>query len=267
MMVMDDAHLRIGGFGMGLGRAVITRRLRSLWSDCLLACLVAAPPASAQSLLSPLAGAGPEPPPPWRTALLPQQTLPATRFAVVELDGERVLRVESPASYGNLVHAVDGAAAAAATLRWRWRLERAVAGADLRRREGDDTALKVCVLYAMPLGQVPFVERQLLRLARARSGEDLPAATLCYVWDATLPAGTVIPNAYTPRLRWWVLRGAGSAPGRWADERRDLRADFLRAFGDEATEPPPISAVLVGADADNTGGHGLGYVTGLELLR
>ena len=91
------------------------------------------------------------------------------------------------------------------------------------------------------------------------------------MWDAKLPAGTLIPNAYTPRLRWWVLRGAdsapGSVPGNWADERRDLRADFLRAFGDEATEAPPISAVLVGADADNTGGHGLGYVAGLELLR
>lgn len=221
----------------------------------------------AQSLLAPLTGPAATPPAPWRVALLPQQVLPATRFAVVDLDGERVLRVESPASYGNLLHIVDASAATASALSWRWRLERPVAGADLRRREGDDAALKVCVMYDLPLAQVPFYDQLLLRLARSRSAEPLPAATLCYVWDPALTAGTVLPNVYTGRVRWLVLRGQGSAAERWQQESRDLRADFLRAFGDEATLPVPVSAILIGADADNTGGSGLGFVSGLELRR
>lgn len=64
-----------------------------------------------------------------------------------------------------------------------------------------------------------------------------------------------------------VLRGRVAAVGSRQSEQRDLHADFLRAFGDEAKVPVPVSAVLVGADADNTGGEGLGYVSGLELRR
>jgi hypothetical protein len=69
-----------------------------------------------------------------------------------------------------------------------------------------------------------------------------------------------------PRLfRGMVLRGSESPLGTWQQEQRDLRADFLRAFGDETTTVPPLMAVLVGADADNTGGHGLGWLQDLTL--
>lgn len=222
-------------------------------------------PAAAQPLLAPLAGPGDAPAPPWREVRLPEQTLPHTRFAIVALDGERVLRLESPASYGNLVHELARPAGAAPVLSWRWRLDRPVAGADLRRKSGDDAALKVCVLMEAPLERVPFVERQQLRLARWLSGESLPSATLCYVWDPALEPGSVLPNAYTRRVRWWVLQGRGSPLGVWRTEARDLRADVLRAFGDELAELPPIQAVLVGADADNSGGHGLGYAAEIML--
>jgi hypothetical protein len=194
--------------------------------------------------------------------------------------------VESPASYGNLVHAVQamqvvqGAGAQARTIAWRWRLDRAIERADLLTKAGDDAALKVCALFDMPAERVPFVERQLLRVARAASGQALPAATLCYVWAplastgaggaggaevASRASGVVLPNAHTRRMRWMVLRGAESPLGAWQVEQRDLRADFLRAFGDETATVPPLVAVLVGADADNTGGHGLGWLQDLTL--
>jgi hypothetical protein len=231
----------------------------------LLVLLAAAGGAAAQGLLAPLDGPGATPPPPWREVLLPKQTLSKTRFEVVDIDGTRALRIESPASYGTLVHVLDEPSAAAPLLSWRWRLDRAVAGADLRHKAGDDAALKVCVMFDHALDRVPFFERQHLLLARFLSGEPLPAATICYVWDRLLPAGSVLPNAYTGRMRWFVLQGRGSPLGEWRSERRDLRADFLRVFGDEASELPRISAVLVGADADSSGGHGLAHVAALVL--
>lgn len=227
--------------------------------------LLGAAGAAAAQPLAPLEGPGEAPAPPWREVLLPQQTLPRTRFAVVALDGRRVLRIESPGSYGNLVHPLALPAGGTPVLSWRWRLDRAIDGADLQRKSGDDAALKVCVLMDAPLDGIPFFERQQLRLARLLSGEPLPAATLCYLWDRTLPAGSVLPNAYTRRMRWWVLQGRDSPLGAWREERRDLRADVLRAFGDELGELPRITAVLVGADADNTGGQGLGHLAGIAL--
>ena len=216
---------------------------------------------SSQSLLSPLGGSAG-----WTDANLPQQRQPRTQFSSVVLDGLNALRIEARGSYGNLLHRVPAGTSAAA-LTWRWRVERFAEGTDLTRKSGDDAAAKVCVLFELPLERVPFIERQTLRIARMAAGEPLPAATLCYVWDATLPAQSVLPNAYTRRVRWFVLQGAGAPTGRWQAERRDLSADFLRVFGDEASELPPLQAVLVGADADNAGGHSVAHVAGLELLR
>jgi hypothetical protein len=216
---------------------------------------------TAQNLLAPLGDQRA-----WGEGLLPAQKAPKTRFGVEGEGGAAVLRIDAEASYGHRLHRVAGAAAAAARLHWRWRLDEAIAGADLKTKAGDDAALKVCVLFDLPIERVPFVERQLLRLARYRSGEPLPAATICYVWAPLLPSGTLLPNAYTRRLRWIVLQGEGVPLGRWREAARDLRADFLRAFGDESSDVPPIIAIAVGADADNTGGRGAGQVTGLELL-
>jgi hypothetical protein len=200
----------------------------------------------------------------WISANLPRQAMAATTFTPVRLDGEPALRVESRAGYGNLAHALQPQAAG--RLSWRWRVEQGLPAADLRRKEADDTALKVCAAFALPLAQVPFVERQQLRLARSVSGDDsLPSAVLCYVWDARLPAGTVLRNAYTGRLRWWVL--GGPPQGQWQAQSRDLRADFLHAFADEASAPVPLVAVLVGADSDNTAGHSIAHLQGLSLQR
>jgi hypothetical protein len=231
----------------------------------LMAGAALAQPVPGSSRLAPLDGPSSVAALPWREVLLPKQTLPRTRFTRVELDGRQVLRVESPGSYGNLVHELPNAADPPVQLAWRWRLDQAIAGADLQRKDGDDAALKVCLLMNAPLDGIPFFERQQLRLARLLSGEPLPSATLCYVWDRSLPAGSVLPNAYTRRVRWMVLQGRGSPLGQWREERRTLRDDVLAVFGDELRELPPISAVLVGADADNSGGHGLGHIAELQL--
>jgi Protein of unknown function (DUF3047) len=241
------------------------RMRRSTAAGLLALCLAAASPSIAMASLSTLVGAAAAPLPPWRSIGVPGQKMAPTRFDVVDLEGERVLRIESRASYGNLVHTVPAGAAPAGSLSWRWRVDRPVAGADLRTKPGDDAAAKVCVLFDHALDRVPFTERQLLRLARAATPEPLPAATLCYVWAPELPAGTVLANAYTRRVRWMVLQGSAAPLAAWRSERRDLRADFLRAFGDEANELPPLSAVLVGGDADNTRGQGLAYLADLVL--
>ena len=226
--------------------------------------LAATTAALASAELAPLAVAGTQPGPPWRWSGLPRQQVPATRFDVVELDAERVLRVQAERSYGNLVHPL-ASGTAATSLRWRWRVERPIRGGDLSRKDGDDVALRVCAMFDMPLSQVPLFERTLFRIAAGRSGEKLPTATLCYVWDAVLPTGTLVLNPYTRRVRSIVVRGLGTPLTTWMNERRSLGADFLRAFGDEATRVPALTAIAVAADSDNTGSHSVAYVDALQL--
>lgn len=220
-----------------------------------------APCMAAAAMVAPLGGSpGALPQAPWAFSGLPGQTLPVTRFVLERQDVGIVLRVQTAASYGNLVHALKGVPAG--RLSWRWRVDKALASADLRSREGDDVALKVCALFDMPRSAVPFVERQLLRLAESRSGQSLPTATLCYAWDPSWPEGTVVANAYTRRVRYITLGGKVLS---WQAVQRDLAADFVRTFGDETTSVPRLLAIALGADADNTRGESLGFIADLEF--
>ncbi|MDP3224634.1 MAG: DUF3047 domain-containing protein, partial [Rubrivivax sp.] len=50
----------------------------------------------------------------------------------------------------------------------------------------------------------------------------------------------------------------------WFEESRDVAADFQRAFGDESPVLPPVTALIVSGDADNTGGASLAHVSALR---
>lgn len=217
--------------------------------------------------LAPLEATGPgAPPAPWRAVGLPGGKVPLMAPDIVLQGAEPVLRLRSDKSYSTLSHALP-AGTRESRLQWQWRLDEGLAQADLLRKEGDDVALKVCAMFDLPLANIPFVERNLLRLARTLSGENLPGATLCYVWDRLLAPGTVVSNAYSKRLRFIVLEQGPARPGTWVSHGRDLEADFLRAFGEEATTVPPLLAVVVGADSDNTGGSSLAFIKGLSLVK
>ena len=221
------------------------------------------PAAAAGNLLQPFAASGSVPAAPWHVVGLPGQKKPFTRFSVVDLDGKRALRVDADESYGNLVFLLPPDQKPE-RLSWRWRVDQLNTAADLRIREGDDTTLKVCTLWDEALEQVPFVERQILKIARSKTTEPIPAATVCYVWDANLAEGTELHSPFTHRLRYVVLR-SGERGHQWSTEKRDIAADFMRLFGDEVKELPPLLGIAVGADSDNTHTKSVGHVAGVVL--
>jgi hypothetical protein len=214
--------------------------------------------------LTPFGASGGAPAAPWHVVGLPQQTKPFTQFSVVDLDGKRALKVESQEAYGNLVHPLNWTTTSA-KLAWQWRIEQPIEASDLQTKGGDDTALKVCVSFDLSIDKIPFGDRQLLRFARSKTTEPVPAATVCYVWDAKLAAGTALDNAFTKRIRYMVVRSGPQKLNQWTSERRDVTADFIKLFGNESDTVPPIIGVAIGADSDNTKSHSVGYVTGVAL--
>jgi hypothetical protein len=253
--------------------AKIPTAYRWLWATLVApavaaALWMAAPAAHADDAagLTPFSSArGAQAPQPWRFTSLPNKA--PTRFEVVQQGAQRVLKVEADQSYGNLVHATQVPLNAATTLAWRWRVDAFVQDADLRTRAGDDGAAKVCVFFDFPVERLPFGERTRLALARSATGEDVPSEALCYVWDNKESKGTTLVNAFTKRMRMIVLEsGPAATSGTWVSERRNLLADYRRAFGDEAGDTmPEVVAVAISADADNTHGHGLAYFSDLDL--
>jgi hypothetical protein len=218
----------------------------------LVAALSIAQAASPPAEPAPFSKARPGGPLPagWTPLVLPR--VPAPEFALVADDGVTVLRSTADAAAGTVSHALAHDVAARPMLRWRWKVDRVVRDADLATKAGDDFAARVYVFFDVPPGSLPMAQRMKIFLARSLYGAAVPAAALCYVWDNRHPAGTTRWNPYTDRVRTVVLRSG--APGAWAEESRDLEADFREAFGGEWKGPvPPVTGIAAGNDTDQTG--------------
>jgi hypothetical protein len=206
---------------------------------------------------------------PWRVVGLPQQdpeAKPFTKFSVETVQGKRALKIDADRSYGNLFHPLP-AASSNRTLTWSWRVEKLNDQADLTERRGDDTTIKVCALFDLPLDKAPFIERQVMRSARGKTTDPVPGATLCYVWDNALPVGKVLDSPFTHQLRYVVVRSGPAGVGEWHSEKRDLAADFKRVFADESPDTvPPLMGIAIGADADNTKQHTVAHAADIALV-
>jgi hypothetical protein len=220
---------------------------------CLLAVVGASFAATEPGAVPFSSAIGEELPAPWRIVTV--QKIPRhTRYAVKENDGRRAVRADADASYANVVHPLNAEIGSTPILRFAWRVDQFPERSDLASRALDDVAAKVCVLFDVPPERLSLVDRTKIQLGRRLFDPQLPAATICYVWDRTLPTGRWIDNAYTDRVRMLVLRsGARGEQSRWIDERRDLRADFAQAFPREAASGlPKVTALAFATDADNT---------------
>ena len=173
-----------------------------------------------------------------------------TRFDLVDVGGSTVLRARADNAAASLRARVDVDPASTGQLAWRWKTERVLAKADLTSKQGDDFAARLYVFFDRTPSQMSFAERVTCKLGRARYGDQLPAAALCYVWDNRLPVGTIRDNAYTGFVRMIVATSGSARQGDWVTLQRDIAADYRRAFG---TEPPRITGIAVAVDTDNTG--------------
>lgn len=242
--------------------------MRRLSGLLVAACIATATFASAQEsrlerpLVTPFSN-GPEGgvPAGW-TVVTPRNVKGPTDYTIVRQDGRMVLRARAAHAAAALVHQVRAEPAAELTMTWRWRVDQVIPQADLRRKEADDYPARVYVMFDYPLERLPLAEQMKIRVARLFHRGDVPTAALCYVWDAHAPAGTIAPSAYTDRVRMVVIESGVSRVKQWLDVSRDIGADFRRAFGEE---PPPVSAVAVAADTDNTGADVTAYFGDISL--
>ncbi len=118
-------------------------------------------------------------------------------------------------------------------LKWRWRVDRMPSGADISVRQGDDAAARLYVVFR-----------------DARSPDHSPHRRLEYVWDTSHPAGTVIPDPYSPdTVKAIVLESGSAKAGQWVREEVNLVTDFQRAFG---VAPGWVKTIAFASDSEET---------------
>lgn len=149
-------------------------------------------------------------------------------------------------------------------LRWRWRVGNVYAAGDAARKDGDDYALRVYVVFEYDPRRAGLAERARYRLAKARFGEYPPLCTLNYVWANRAWPSRVTVNPYTDRARMIALREGDAQVGEWVTEEVDVLTDYRAIFGND---PPGRASLAIMSDSDNTGEKSVSHVDFIEVLR
>lgn len=164
--------------------------------------------------------------------------------------GQRTaLKADARSSASMLRTPVRVEADALGQLGFSWMVPALIAGADMGARDLDDSPVRLILAFEGDRSQFSAKNAMLNELTRLVTGEEMPYATLMYVWCNQRPVGSVIHNPRTDRIRKIVVESGPKGLMQWRNYERDIRADFVHAFGE-----PPGALVAIGlmTDSDNT---------------
>jgi hypothetical protein len=194
-------------------------------------------------------------PPGWRPYRLARFKKP-TQYKLVPFEGAVALRAQADAGASGLQYDLSVDVHEYPWLSWHWKVPALIPGADNTQQHAEDSPARVIVTFEGGREKLSDAEQINYDLAKAMSGNDLPYATIMYIWENNLPEGTVIDHPMTTRIKMIVAASGAKDLDRWHEERVNVLEDYRRAFGEE---PPRIRAVGVMSDSDNTGGHAVAY--------
>jgi len=186
-----------------------------------------------------------------------------TLYRTAWLEGRRAIRSESSSAASMLRHSLRVEPAEMGKLRFSWKVPALIEGADLTQRDGDDSPVRVVLAFEGDRSSFSAKNAMLSELARALTGEELPYATLMYVWGNHRAPGSIIINPRTDRIRKLVLESGPSQLNRWLDYERDIRADYEKAFGEA---PGALLAIGIMTDTDNTRGSTMAWYGPVTLV-
>jgi hypothetical protein len=183
----------------------------------------------------------------WQHYRLPGKE--ATEFSFSQVNGREVVEASANASASMLRLPVRVEAADLRRIKFSWMVPELIAQADMALRQSDDSPVRVVLAFEGDRSRFSMKNAMLSELSLAITGEPLPYATLMYVWCNTRPAGSVIINARTDRIRKLVVQSGAKDLSHWLDYERNVRADFQQAFGEA---PGALVGIGIMTDSDNT---------------
>ena len=188
-----------------------------------------------------------------------------TSYDLISKDGATVVEARADGSASGLLHPLNGLDPKRyRDLAWRWKIEGLIPNQDNTRSAFEDSAVRLVVRFDGDASKLDFSERMFAAKVKAVTGQALPYATLMYIWGRNSAPDTVITSRHTDRIKMIVAEAGVDKAGAWHDLKRDLYADFKRAFGEE---PGPITGIGIMTDTDNTGEKARAWYGDIRLLR
>lgn len=207
----------------------------------------------------------------WRHVPLNQRKRP-TAWALQSDGAGVVLSAHANASASLVIRVKTIDLDATPVVAWRWKIDAHPKDADNSRAAKEDSVARLVFAFDGKKASLPLADRLVMQVAKSMSGHDMPYATLMYVVSGVAPVGAVVPNPHTRRVQMVVASTASQALNSWVSMERNVREDFLSAFGEE---PGRLIAYGVMSDTDNTGAQAhawfgdIGFLpaSGLAALR
>jgi len=173
----------------------------------------------------------------------------ATEFGYARKEGRPAMGVRANGSASMLRKNVRIEPDQLGAVRFSWLVPQLIEQADLASREADDSPVRIVLVFDGDRSRFSARDAMLSELARTLTGEEMPYATLMYAWCNRREPGTVVKSPRTDRIRTLVLESGAHRLNRWVDYERDIRADYLKAFGEA---PGALVGIGLMTDSDNT---------------
>jgi hypothetical protein len=168
-------------------------------------------------------------PPGWKGQ---QWGSPAYNFTVVEDAGKKVIHLKSEHEGSTISKEVKGKIDLKETpiLEWSWKMVALPKGGNSCVKATDDQAGQVFVMWP-------------------RFPEQVRSRIIGYVWDTTQPVGTSCKSEKSGMVHYIVVRSGPGEVGKWLTERRNVREDYRKVYGDEPDGPGVVS---ISIDSNDT---------------
>ncbi len=189
-----------------------------------------------------------------------------TEYQVVMVDGQPAIMALADHSASGLVRSVHYSLQEYPYLQWSWKISGTYKEGDLTEKSGDDYPARVYITFDTASVETSWWEEMQLKAYEMIYGARPPLATISYIWANKAPVGTLADNPYTRRVKMFVVNSGDplrnteqvqalnplptKTTGQWVRLQRNLRDDFIKAFG---YEPPAVAAIAIMTDTDNTG--------------
>jgi hypothetical protein len=199
---------------------------------------------------------------PWTHQAFPGKA--ATQFQYQQVDGRDTVAVQAKSSASMLRKEVRVEPADLGRVRFSWKVPELMEEADLALRDHDDAPVRLVLVFEGDRSSFSARDSALSELARALTGNELPYATLMYVWCNRREPGTVVTSPRTSRIRSLVVESGPARLNRWLDYERDIRADYERAFGEA---PGALVGIGLMTDSDNTRSMARAWYGPVRMIR
>jgi len=174
----------------------------------------------------------------------------STAYRLVNEQGRTVVRARAESSASGLIHPLKLDPRSYPVLHWHWKVDELIQKADNTQKHLEDSPVRLVVSFDGDLNKLSMQDRIFSDNVRLLTGQQMPYATLMYIWENRAPLDTVIDNRHTSRIKMIVAESGRDRLGTWQEVTRNIIEDYRRAFGEE---PGRITAIGIMTDTDNTG--------------